>query len=524
MWPWKLAIKGHPTRGKEIIEFLEMLGGRNILNLGTNIKIEEDLLYTIRRDYHFGDVIEGVSYAEDTWILTDIEECLKLYPFKVGDKVHIPEYESEVSICKAKWNPHPFCRHVEYLVQRNDEEVWYSAQELKECNADFLISILVDKENSERLDNIILDSLYKEGLKKSEENNEERKYAELRMPLDDDDKLSTEVTIDGNKIFPPNNYLIGKVTQVDNGMLVEFVKKQLKYPKTYKECCEVLDIESEWHLTFELNNFAVVIRNHKNKVSEHVNQNLLYYLEMSKFTFLKEMRNTFKGEIPSSFDVQLYTDMFDCYQNKFEALQKKLQFENITFQGFEFYKRNTKNKKKGEFKKVKIDKKQTPLSNCLTYLARYGNDNTVEYISKQLQSCDSNKTEFYNNILRCIDKFGFDRLMNLALSKRISVIKYYSRKPIEFKSLTFRGRSRKTKILDYNSNYNSVIKTFISLSGFKGRKSLDIPVKFSKDYHGNIKEYLKSNPDYEYLIKFDEYHKNVTVNICKDGKRYIPEA
>jgi hypothetical protein len=136
MWPWKLAIKGHPTRGKEIIEFLEMLGGRNIYNLGTDVKVEEDLLYTIRRDYHFGDVIEGVSYAEDTWILTDIEECLKLYPFKVGDKVHIPEYESEVSICKAKWNPHPFCRHVEYLVYRNDEEVWYSAQELKECNAE----------------------------------------------------------------------------------------------------------------------------------------------------------------------------------------------------------------------------------------------------------------------------------------------------------------------------------------------------------------------------------------------------
>jgi hypothetical protein len=27
---------------------------------------------------------------------------------------------------------------------------------------------------------------------------------------------------------------------VDNGMLVEFVKKQPKYPKTYEECCEIL--------------------------------------------------------------------------------------------------------------------------------------------------------------------------------------------------------------------------------------------------------------------------------------------
>lgn len=274
----------------------------------------------------------------------------------------------------------------------------------------------------------------------------------------------------------------------------------------------------------ELYDFAVFIRNHKNKVSEYINQNLLYYLDMSKFTFLKEMRNTFKGEVPSSFDAQLYTDIFDCYQNKFETLQKKLIFENITFTGFEFYKRNTKTKKKGDFKKVKTTKQQTLLTNCLTYLARYGNDNIVEYITKQLTTCDTKKIDYYNNILRCINKFGFDRLMNLATSKRQRVIKHYSKKSIEFKSLTFRGRSRKTKILDYNSNYNSVIKSFISLSGFNGRKSLDIPVKFSKEYHGNIKEYFKSNPDYEYLIKFDEYHKTITVNICKDGERYIPQA
>ena len=274
----------------------------------------------------------------------------------------------------------------------------------------------------------------------------------------------------------------------------------------------------------ELYDFAVIIRNHKNKVSEHVSQNLLYYLDMSKFTFLKEMRDRFKGEIPSSFYNQIYTDIFTAYQNKFEAVQKKLKFENITFNGFEFYKRNTKNKKKGEFKKVQLTRTQTLLTNCLTYLARYGNDNTVEYIIKQLTTCDSKKKDYYNNILRCINKFGFDRLMCLALSKRQQVIKYYSRKPIEFKSLTFRSRSRKVKIVDYNSNYNSVIKCFISLSGFNGRKSLDIPVKFSKDYHGNIKEYFKNNPDYEYLIKFDEYHKTLSVHICKDGERYIPEA
>ena len=244
MWLWKLAIKGHPTRGKEIIEFLEMLGGRNILNLGTNIKIEEDLLYTIRRDYHFGDVIEGVSYAEDTWILTDIEECLELYPFKVGDKVHIPEYESEVSICKAKWNPHPFCRHVEYLVYRNDEEVWYSAQELKECNADFLINKKCSEMVGEMSNNITLNNPDKEGEKKS-----------LLTSLIEYFQTTPKDVLEREWNEHKELDEIGPTVE-EYINFAESFKKQLKYPKTYKECCEVLDIESEWHLTFELNNFA----------------------------------------------------------------------------------------------------------------------------------------------------------------------------------------------------------------------------------------------------------------------------
>ena len=207
----------------------------------------------------------------------------------------------------------------------------------------------------------------------------------------------------------------------------------------------------------ELYDFAVLIRNHKNIVSEYVNQNLLHFLEYSKFMFLKEMREHFKGCVPSSFDVQLYTQIFDCYQNKFDAIQKRLKFEQITYKGCELYKRVTKKHNKGDFKKVITERKQTPLSICLTYLVRYGNDNTVDYISNQLPNCDKKKQEFYNNILRCIDKFGFDRLMNLALQKRSSVITKYSEKPIEFKSLLVSGRCRKTKIIDYNSKFGSVI-------------------------------------------------------------------
>ena len=154
----------------------------------------------------------------------------------------------------------------------------------------------------------------------------------------------------------------------------------------------------------ELYDFAVLIRNHKNIVSKYVNDNLLHYLNYNKFSFLKEMRSLYKNAIPSSFDTQLYTQIFTSYQNKFDAIQRKLKFEVITFNGFTFYKRDTKKHKKGDFKSVVICKEQTPLSICLTYLARYGNENTLTYINKQLCDCkDTSKRQFYENIIRCCD-------------------------------------------------------------------------------------------------------------------------
>ena len=273
----------------------------------------------------------------------------------------------------------------------------------------------------------------------------------------------------------------------------------------------------------ELYEFAVLIQNHKNTVSQYVNDSLLHFLEYNKFQFIKEMRERFKDVIPSSFDAQLYTQVFTCYQNKFDAIQRKLVFEIVTFKGFEFYKRDTKEHKKGDLKKVVFDKKQTSLSNCLTYLARYGNENTIDYINDNISKCDEKKREFYSNILRCCNKFGFERLYNLAHSKRKRIVKHYSEYPIEFKSLTFSGRCRKTRIIDYNSRFGSLINSFVSLSGI-GRKSFDIPVTFNKGWHGNMKDYRKKNPDYEYTITFNEKKHQVNIHLCKGGERYIPQA
>lgn len=273
----------------------------------------------------------------------------------------------------------------------------------------------------------------------------------------------------------------------------------------------------------ELYDHAVNIRDVKNKVSEFVSRNLLRCLDINKFQFITEMREVFRNQVGSSFDKHAYMAVIDCYQNKFDAIRKGLTFEKVTYSNCEQYKRDTKNRKKGDFKKVVNEHKSTRLSICLSYLARYGNENTVEYIQSQVAACDEKKKEYYQSILDCIRKFGFDRLMALARRKRTYAIAKYSVHPIEFKSLTFSGRSRKKKILDWNKNYNSEINAFVSLSGFD-RKSMDIPVRFAKDYHGSMGDYFKANPDYEYTIVFNERKKSVSINICKDGERFIPDA
>lgn len=59
---------------------------------------------------------------------------------------------------------------------------------------------------------------------------------------------------------------------------------QSKYTKIFKS-------NNMTHLKYnELYDFAVLICNHKNTVSEYVNNHLLHYLDYNKFSFLKEMR------------------------------------------------------------------------------------------------------------------------------------------------------------------------------------------------------------------------------------------
>lgn len=269
----------------------------------------------------------------------------------------------------------------------------------------------------------------------------------------------------------------------------------------------------------EIYSFAVYLNKIKNEISQEVNSNLLFYLDMSKFDFQKYLLPKIKDKVVSHFTKQLLDDIYTAYQNKFEGINRRIKFEKMYDFQINLYKRKTKEHDKGDFKGISKKTKSTELTITLTYLARYGNENTLSnLLEKFVKETDKNKEEFYATILDHIYKYGLSRLLKLAFSRRERVIKRYSEYPINFTSLTFRGRSRLTSdIVSYNDNFNSCIKAFVNISwSISDRKKLTIPVKYSKDFHKDMKRYTNGT-DTSYTLCLEE-NKQVRVILSYEDK------
>ena len=98
-----LGIKGHPTRGWEVIKLLEMMGGEAIAAKG----YDEAAIYVIPVN---GIIDVRYTYEKriDNYAIFTLEEFLEKYPFKVGDKVVYTKFgdncdEYPVTIESMKW-------------------------------------------------------------------------------------------------------------------------------------------------------------------------------------------------------------------------------------------------------------------------------------------------------------------------------------------------------------------------------------------------------------------------------------
>ena len=196
----KLAIRGHSTRGKEVIEILEMMGGhatiiKEISNETDKVFFNSDNENCFhRKSIRF--IPDSSKEIEEFTIFT-LEEFLEKFPFKIHDLVNIPEYESTVGICGMRWDP--YSKHMEYMVYRCDDEEWYTANELLDYN---------DNPNE------------------TPKNKEEKKINQMSLANCDLDEV--EIVL-GDKFE----------LKIEDGKYYA-VRKKLTYPINYLECREIL--------------------------------------------------------------------------------------------------------------------------------------------------------------------------------------------------------------------------------------------------------------------------------------------
>ena len=198
----KVAIQGHATRGEEVIEILEMLGGKNKYRcFGNNIYC---------RYYKKNGVIHNTAQVGFNNIkLFTLEEFLEKFPYKVGDKV---VYTAGIGfISKITWDNGE--NEMLYEVKVGNESWLTDAKHLQPYNEE----TMGDKPNILQQLKDYFDNTPREVIEK--EWYEYDKY---------------------NDISPKVNEYLEYVNNI----------RQPKYPKTYEECCKVLNIIPNNKLVF----------------------------------------------------------------------------------------------------------------------------------------------------------------------------------------------------------------------------------------------------------------------------------
>ena len=197
----KLAIKGHPTRGKEVIELLEMIGGVNSNEAYGNLPNNWDVSYYIFKDGVI-NVSEDKILTKKQFKIFTLEEFLEKFPYKVGDIVETRKDEEGV-IKQMRWV---------------DNDIVYWVNSHKTCDWTETLSVdVLDKYNrlnSNDVDVKVESTGFMQVCKTAGIIFNDANYAdEVELNLGD-----YEIEVRDGRTFA--------------------VKKKSKYPTTYAECCD----------------------------------------------------------------------------------------------------------------------------------------------------------------------------------------------------------------------------------------------------------------------------------------------
>lgn len=212
-----LAIKGHETRGKEVIEILEMMGGVN----------SDGAYGDLPNGWNVGYYIfDGVIKVSEVEILTKkkfkiytLEEFLNKFPYKVGDKVYYQPIPQIYNVCISE---------IISMKWINDSVVYYTSNghEVYACD---LQPYKEEKTFPPYMD-------YDIKATKEQETMEEPNLGcidFIKHP-----PITDEVEV-----------ILGDYEFVLKDGKTYFVKK-IQYPKTYEECCKVLSIAPYYNVKY----------------------------------------------------------------------------------------------------------------------------------------------------------------------------------------------------------------------------------------------------------------------------------
>ena len=266
---------------------------------------------------------------------------------------------------------------------------------------------------------------------------------------------------------------------------------------------------------------AEAIRDYKNALSLEMSSNLLFYLEKAKFDLINLFGNKQSLLKPSSVmrtneTQRAVSDVFDAYESKMSQLKQKMIFVIQKSIEVEYYKRNTKHNKKGDVRSFEIKTKSTSLSKTMSFLARHGAEDTLEYVNKRLENEKGDKKAFYQTLKSHIEKFGFERLLRLAVEKRKRILYLYNH-PIEFTSLSYRSALQSQSSLIQNAKNKNFCNGMVCIPNFIVGTDVTVPVLFNTNHHGHLNQYKSQ----EYTVCVDEKKKRIRFIATKKTKQVI---
>ena len=216
----ELAIKGHATRGEEVIQLLEMLGGKNIHNYGGTFNecyaIDNNKICTIY-----------TSVAEvDNYTIFTLEQFEEKYPYKVGDEV---EYKSNGDAnLKSKIIYMEWCNALNQVLYTTEDAHVISTEDITET-----------KSIPPYMDYDIKEDMEKNQTHKTQA--EVDKYLQEHSVKNGMNVIDIETCLEMDELKLPENVVINS-KGIGSIQFIQWYEKQ-QYPKNYDECCNVLGIE-----------------------------------------------------------------------------------------------------------------------------------------------------------------------------------------------------------------------------------------------------------------------------------------